>query len=90
VNSIEKIHQLATDYEGAPSADADVIELTFRSAVTMAGPMIIGSLPDDPVVIDHGLEYIAGKLLELRSDEREHTVKIVGELPPAEQIEEPA
>jgi hypothetical protein len=66
--SIEKINDLAVEFQRAPDADAPPVELAIRSSVMMVWPMLEGMLPDDPAVVDEGLEVIARQLLSLRSD----------------------
>jgi hypothetical protein len=68
VDSIEKIHQLAREYSGAPDPNAEGLELAMRTAVSTMGPMFLQLLPDDPAFLDAALEEMAIRLLHLRSD----------------------
>ncbi len=68
MNSIEKVHKLAADYSKAPDPNAEGLELALTSACLAVGPMFLELLPDDPAILDDGLEQMALQLLELRSD----------------------
>lgn len=75
-NSLEKIHELADEYNRPPSPDGDPLELMISSAVMTLGPTFLSILPDDPAELDAGLVVMAAKLLALRSDGAEDTVTI--------------
>jgi hypothetical protein len=79
MNSIEKIHELAREYQGAPDPEAPPLELALRTAVMTVGPLFLELLPDDAQELDEGLEEMALKLLSLCSDGRPAPQILIGE-----------
>lgn len=67
-NSLEKIEAFANEMQSAPGDGADTLDLAMRSLAMMAWPQFKQLLPDDPELLDEGLEAIAERILELRSD----------------------
>lgn len=79
MNSIEKVHQLAREYQGAGDPEAPPLELALRTAVTMVGPLFLELLPEDDGELDEGLEEMALKLLSLCSDGRPAPQILIGD-----------
>ena len=79
MNSIEKVRELAREYNGVPDPEAEPLELAMRTAVMTVGPLFLELLPTEAHVLDEGLEEMALKLLGLCSDGRPAPQILIGE-----------
>lgn len=88
MNSIEKIHALAQEYEGPPGPDSEPLELMLRTAIGTLGPMFLSVLPQEPAELDEAIDEMATRLLQLKSDEpQHHTIDATAEPAPQHVLE---